>query len=52
MTRSRAPGAPTQKNPRRNPARDHSPDDRRHGHPAHTPGADEAREVEHHHRKR
>lgn len=52
MTRPRGPGVPVDKNPRANPKHDHSPDDRRHHHPADQPGADEARRVEKHHHKR
>lgn len=43
MTRTLGPGAPFGKSPRGNPARDHSPADRRHAHPARQPGMDDAR---------
>lgn len=52
MTRASPPGSPIQKNARGNPAHDHSPDDRRHRHPAGEPGMDEARRAEKHHGKR
>lgn len=46
MTRTTRAGEPVQKQPRANKAHDHSPDDRRHHHPARQPGADVERQNE------
>lgn len=51
MSRIRRSDFPTQKQPR-GQAAEHSPDDRRHKHPAGEPGMDDARRSEKHHHKR